>query len=105
MDINVCGLFIYITVEALVSGQPRVAKIVPVTRAGHLRECENTEFVWESRKTGFCEGGGRKCPLGKLTLLDYFDNVTYFPALAAQMVGMNMPFREKFNWLKTHREN
>ena len=47
----------------------------------------------------------RECPLGELTLLDYFDNVTYFAALAAQMVGMNMPFREKFNWLKTHREN
>ena len=60
MDINVCGLFIYITVEALVSGQPRVAKMVPVTGAGHLRECENTEFIWESRKTGVCEGGRRK---------------------------------------------
>ena len=46
MDINVCGLFIYIyTVEALVSGHPRVAKMVPVTVAGHLRECKNTEFV------------------------------------------------------------
>ena len=22
-----------------------------------LRECKNTEFVWELRKTGFCEGG------------------------------------------------
>ena len=47
----------------------------------------------------------RECPLGELTLLDYLDHVTYFPALAAPMVGMNMPFREKFNWLKTHREN
>ena len=24
---------------------------------GRLRECENTEFVWEFGKTGFCEGG------------------------------------------------
>ena len=55
MDINVCGLFIYsiYTVEALVSGHPRVAKIVPVTVAGRLRECE---IQRESRKTGFCEG-------------------------------------------------
>ena len=42
------------------SGQPRVAKMVPVTVPGRLRECKNTEFVWESRKKGFCEGGGRK---------------------------------------------
>ena len=47
----------------------------------------------------------RECPLGELTLLDYLDHVTYFPALAAPMVGMNMPFEEKFKWLKTHREN
>ena len=62
MDINVCGLFIYsiYTVEALVSGHPRVAKmvpVVPITVAGRLRECENTELVSESRKTGFCEDG------------------------------------------------
>ena len=52
-------IYIY-TMEALVSGHPRVAKMVPLTGAGHFRECENTEFVWESRKTGFFEGGGRK---------------------------------------------
>lgn len=46
-----------------------------------------------------------ECPLAELTLLDYLDHVTYFPALAAPMVGMNMPFEEKFKWLKTHREN
>ena len=59
MDINVCGLFIYsiYTVEALVSGHPRVAKMVPITVAGRLWECENTELVSESRKTGFCEDG------------------------------------------------
>ena len=62
MDINVCGLFIYsiYTVEALVSGHPRVAKMVPITVAGRLRECENTELVSESRKTGFCEDGRKK---------------------------------------------
>ena len=30
---------------------------VSVTRAGSLLEYRNTEFVWELRKTGFCEGG------------------------------------------------
>ena len=24
---------------------------------GLIRECKTTEFVWELRKTGFCEGG------------------------------------------------
>ena len=43
-------------VEALISGHPRVAKMVPITWACRLRECKNTEFVWELRKTGFCEG-------------------------------------------------
>ena len=33
--------------KALVSGHPRGSKKVSVTRAGRLRECENTEFVWE----------------------------------------------------------
>ena len=57
------------TVEAVVSGHPRdgghprnggyprVAKKVSVTGAGRLWECQNTVFVWELRKTGFCEGG------------------------------------------------
>ena len=45
------------TVEALVSGHPRDAKKVSVTEAGRLRECKNTEFVWELRKEAFCEGG------------------------------------------------
>ena len=31
---------------------PSGAKKVPVTGAGRLRECKNTEFVWELRKTG-----------------------------------------------------
>ena len=44
-------------VEALVSGHGRDAKKVPVTGAGRLRECKNTEFVREVRKTRFCEGG------------------------------------------------
>ena len=33
------------TVEALVSGHHRDAKKVSITKAGRLRECENTEFV------------------------------------------------------------
>ena len=51
------------TVEALLSGHPRDvrtpwdAKMVPVTGAGRLRECKNTKFVWELRKTAFCEDG------------------------------------------------
>ena len=29
-----------------------------------LTGCKNTEFIWELRKTGFCEGGRKKsCPL------------------------------------------
>ena len=43
------------TVEALVSGHPRDAKNVFVTGAGHLREFENTEFVWELRKMHFAK--------------------------------------------------
>ena len=45
------------TVEALVGGHSRDAKKVSVTEAGRLRECKNTEFVWELRERGFCEGG------------------------------------------------
>ena len=43
--------------EALGSGHSLDVKKVSVARAGRLRECKNTEFVWEMRKTGFCEGG------------------------------------------------
>ena len=39
------------------SGHPREAKKFSITGAGCLRECQNTEFVWELRKTAFCEGG------------------------------------------------
>ena len=46
------------TLEALVSGHlPRDVKKVLVTGADRVRECKNTEFVSELRKTGFCEGG------------------------------------------------
>ena len=39
------------TVEILVSGHPRNAKKVSVTTGdGRLRECKNTEFVWELGK-------------------------------------------------------
>ena len=34
--------------------------MVSITGAGHLRECKNKEFVWELRKTAFCEGGHKK---------------------------------------------
>ena len=47
------------TVEVLVSGHPRDnprdARNLSVTGAGRLRECKNTEFVWELRKMGFRE--------------------------------------------------
>ena len=42
-----------ITAEALVSGHTRGVKKVSVAGAGHLRECENTEFVWEFNHWGF----------------------------------------------------
>ena len=38
------------------SGHSRDVKKVSVARAGRLRECKNTDFVWEMRRTGFCEG-------------------------------------------------
>ena len=42
--------------EALMSGHPQHTKKVSVTKAGRLRGCNNTEFLWELRKTRFCEG-------------------------------------------------
>ena len=60
---------------------------------------------------GFCEGGRKwSCPLTSVSVrrastVYHLDHVTHFLALAAPMVVMNMPFRENFNWLKTHREN
>ena len=45
------------TVEALVSGHPRGVQKVSITGAGGLRESKITEFVWDLRKTGFCESG------------------------------------------------
>ena len=44
------------TVKALVIEHPQDAKMVSVIAAGRLREFQNTEFVWDLRKTGFCEG-------------------------------------------------
>ena len=44
------------TVEALVSGHSRGARKVSVTGAVRLRECQNTEFVWELNKMGFLLG-------------------------------------------------
>ena len=43
--------------EALVSGHPRGVKKVFKTGAVRFQECKITEFVWELRKTGFCESG------------------------------------------------
>ena len=51
------------TVKALIFRHPRDTKMVSVTAAGHLRECKNTEFVWELRKTGFCGGVFKKSGL------------------------------------------
>ena len=45
--------------ETLVSGHPWDAKKVLVTGVGRLREYKTTEFDWELRKAGFCEGGRR----------------------------------------------
>ena len=35
-----------------------------VTGASRLRECKNTEFVWELRKMGFWKGQCRSCSEG-----------------------------------------
>ena len=35
------------TMEALKSRHPRDAKNMSKTRAGHLRECKNTDIIWE----------------------------------------------------------
>ena len=51
------------TVKALVFRHPWDTKMVSVTAAGHLRECKNTEFVWELRKIGFCGGVFKKSGL------------------------------------------
>ena len=58
--------------EVLVRGHPRDAKKVPVTGAARLRQCKNTEFVLELRKTGLtvCRTvrSTGECPFGKLSL-------------------------------------
>ena len=38
-------------------GHSRYSKKVSITGAYRLWECKNTEFVWEVRKAGFCDGG------------------------------------------------
>ena len=45
------------TVKALVKERPRDSKMMFVTGAGRLREFKNTDFLWELKKTRFCEGG------------------------------------------------
>ena len=55
--------------DCLYSGSSRNAEKVPVPGAGRLRECKNTEFAWELRKTGFCEGGlDQSCPLTRVSV-------------------------------------
>ena len=39
------------------NGHPWYAKKVSETGADLLRECKNSDFVWELRKMRFCEGG------------------------------------------------
>ena len=62
------------TVEALVSGHPQDVKRMSITGACCLRECKNTEVVWELRKTGFVKAVVSRavclqgCPLGELLL-------------------------------------
>ena len=45
------------TVKSLVKERRRDSKKMFVTGAGRLRECKNTDFEWELKKTRFCEGG------------------------------------------------
>ena len=61
------------------NGHPWYAKKVSETEADCLRECKNSDFVWELRKMRFCEGGAvrrvvrfRECSLVELPL--YHDN-------------------------------
>ena len=57
------------TGKALVFRHPRDTKMVSVTAAGRLRECKNTEFVWELLKTGFCGGVFKKsCLLTSMSI-------------------------------------
>ena len=57
------------TGEALISGHPRDVKKVSITGAGRLRKCKNTQFVWELRKTAFCEGGHKlSFPLTRVSI-------------------------------------
>ena len=56
--------------KALISRHPRNAKKVSVTGAGHLLERKNTDFVWELRRTGFCEGSYKKnCRLTRVSVM------------------------------------
>ena len=80
---NTCVVHVHVghgdTVEALKSGHPWEAKKVFITGAGHWRECKNTEFLQELRKTGFCEFKAavsravclRECALGELPLISW----------------------------------
>ena len=71
--------------ETIESEHSRDVKKVSVARAGRLRECKNRDFVWELRKTGFCEGGRwvdlsrlRECPLGKLSpYCSFFHDISF----------------------------
>ena len=61
------------TVKALVKERPRDSKKMFVTGAGRLRECKNTDFLWELKKTRFCEGGHKlSCPLTRVSVRRVF---------------------------------
>ena len=78
------------------SGHSRDVKKVSVARAGRLQECKNTEFVWEMRKTGFCEGGRwvdlsrlRECLVGKLSpYCSFFHGKTFLNFLGVHLLWM-----------------
>ena len=49
-----------------------------ITRAGGIRKCKNTEFVWELREAGFCESGRKKSyPLTRVSIRKAFTVVSF----------------------------
>ena len=49
-----------------------------ITRAGRIRKCKNTEFVWELREAGFCESGRKKSyPLARVSIRKAFSVVSF----------------------------
>ena len=53
-------------------------KKVAITGASRTGECKNTEFVWEWRKTGFCESSHKQsCLLFKVSIRRAFTVVSF----------------------------